>query len=158
MAVFSGSIGCDHMDVPEHGFSFTCWLQSIHATPTCCCACRLSLPQPLAWFLRKFRCALSDSLSPRSVQCGVITKCCCGTKEKTCEFVASWIPQGHHLWFTECLSHRLLEDGSVCWKALLYFCPVLSLFHHHQTQDPGWTFDLAWPGSHVDLLDRLHAE
>jgi len=63
MAVFSGSIGYDHMDVPEHGFSFVCWLQSIHATPTCCCARRLSSPQPRAWFLKKFRCALSDSSS-----------------------------------------------------------------------------------------------
>lgn len=63
MAVFSGSIGCDHMDVPECGFSFTCRLQSIHATPTCCCASRLSSPQPLARFLRKFRCALSGFFS-----------------------------------------------------------------------------------------------
>lgn len=63
MAVFSGSIGCDHMDVPECGFSFTCWLQSIHTTPTCCCARRVSWPQLLTWFLRKFKCALSHSFS-----------------------------------------------------------------------------------------------
>lgn len=98
-------------------------------------------------------------LSPcRSVQCGVITKCCCRTEEKTYEVVASWVPQGHHLWFTECLSHRFLEGGRVCREALLYFCLVLSLFHHCQLWDPGWTFDLAWPGSHVGLWDSLRAK